>query len=96
MQRLLLEIIDSADQEESRLRFRRRHVVLATLLIVAVAAAVGLAQRRGRYIHPGDRNGVPEWQNEPEFAKDVFTFVRVRYQSWGAAGPGRPIIRTAI
>jgi hypothetical protein len=32
-----------------------------------------------------DRQGVPEWQNDPEFKKDMFTFVRIRYtsDSWG-------------
>ena len=33
--------------------------------------------RRGRDI--GDRGGVPMWEVEPKFNKDVFTFVRVKY-----------------
>jgi hypothetical protein len=28
-----------------------------------------------------DRNGVPEWTNDAEFAQDVFTFVRIQYGS---------------
>ena len=31
----------------------------------------------------GDRRGVPEWQNESGFEKDVFTFVRIKYSSYG-------------
>ena len=60
----------------------RRGVILA-LVVAAVAASVGVAQYRGgRYRYRAfDRAGVPEWENDPEFADDVFTFVRIRYQS---------------
>jgi len=74
----------------------RRLVILSSLLAlaVAVAAAVSVAQRRGpdwRDHDPyggrvPDRLGVPEWENDPEFAKDVFTFVRIRYGSYGGGG----------
>ncbi len=30
-----------------------------------------------------DRNGVPEWENPAEFQDDVFTFVRVKFDSYG-------------
>jgi hypothetical protein len=62
-----------------------RLLAVFVVLAVVLVAAVGWAQRRGRFraIDPTDRNGVPDWQNDPEFAKDVFTFARVRYQSWG-------------
>jgi hypothetical protein len=33
----------------------------------------------GRY----DRNGVPQWEVDPHFPRDTFTFVRVRYDSMG-------------
>lgn len=29
-----------------------------------------------------DRNGVPDWELDPEFPGDVFTFVRIRYNSF--------------
>lgn len=41
---------------------------------------------RGRRGYNGGRNGVPDWKNDPDFSEDVFTFVRVRYNShrgWG-------------
>ena len=50
-----------------------------------------------------DRGGVPEWKNDERFKDDVFTFVRVRYSSYGsrrlgrmaAAASGPPTIPTA-
>ena len=30
-----------------------------------------------------DRRGVPEWEVDPNFKADVFTFVRIKYSSWG-------------
>ncbi|MCA9223414.1 MAG: DUF4159 domain-containing protein [Planctomycetales bacterium] len=35
-----------------------------------------------------DRNGVPEWENDADFKDDVFTFVRVRYTSYGGGWRG--------
>ena len=32
------------------------------------------------------RNGVPQWKLDEEFSSDVFTFVRIRYSSWGGGG----------
>jgi len=37
--------------------------------------------RDGDELDRNDRNGVPDWTNDPEFKDDVFTFVRVRYTS---------------
>ena len=34
----------------------------------------------------GDRNGVPTWENDPAFKDDCFTFVRIRYNSYGRWG----------
>ena len=37
-----------------------------------------------------DPNEVPNWKNPPGYEKDVFTFVRLRYQNGGRTGrPGR-------
>jgi hypothetical protein len=30
-----------------------------------------------------DRRGVPDWEVDPHFKSDVFTFVRIRYRSYG-------------
>jgi hypothetical protein len=61
----------------------------ATLLLVSAWA---VAQRGGwhRDIRPEavDRNGVPEWNNSEQFKSDVFTFVRIRYQSRGGRRGG--------
>lgn len=35
-----------------------------------------------------DRNGVPDWDLDAEFPRDVFTFVRIRYGSDGRRGWG--------
>jgi len=72
---------------------KRRLVISLSLLLIALAVSVGVAQWRGDPYggrRPG-RLGVPEWQNPPEFEKDVFTFVRIRYtsESWGYYGRRR-------
>ncbi len=65
--------------------------LLAFLLLVVgltCVVSVGTAQRwrGGSY---GGRAGVPEWENDPEFKKDVFTFVRIQYSSYDGRGYGR-------
>lgn len=57
---------------------------LITVLAVAVIVEIALGQgwRRGRGISR-DRNGVPTWDTHPTMPKDVFTFVRVEYDSRG-------------
>jgi hypothetical protein len=64
--------------------------------LVALTATVVLAQRRGGFRgFNTDRGGVPEWKNEAGFENDVFTFVRIQYDSgygrgrgWGRSGGG--------
>jgi hypothetical protein len=68
------------------------------LALIVTAAVAQWGQRRGYGGYRGgpypgqpiDRQGVPEWQNDPEFSKDVFTFVRITYTSefWGRRGGG--------
>lgn len=63
-------------------------------LFVASSVAV-LAQQRGfggqggrqpgRFRPPvdlNDRNGVPEWEVDPHFRSDLFTFIRIEWKSW--------------
>ncbi len=72
---------------------KQRWWIVSLLLILGVGGA--LAQRY--YDRYDDRRGVPQWENDPEFAADVFTFVRIRYSSydggygggWGGRGRGR-------
>lgn len=60
---------------------------LAIWLVIG-SCAIAFAQRgswrRGELVIPPDRNGVPDWQVNARFPHDVFTFVRVRYDSPGA------------
>ncbi|MGB8854946.1 MAG: DUF4159 domain-containing protein [Pirellulales bacterium] len=67
---------------------------LAVSTALALMAAGAFAQNRQpgqarqRFV-PTDvgRNGVPEWQVDPAFKDDVFTFVRVKYDS--SDGPNK-------
>ncbi len=75
-------------------------LLIAMLCSIAGLVAAQWERRRG----PGGRGyqgqtlngslptraGVPEWENDPEFAKDVFTFARIVYRSerWRGRGGG--------
>jgi hypothetical protein len=74
-------------------------VRLAAVAMLAIAVAgAALAQFGGDYggggyqggifSGDGDRGGVPEWENDPQFEKDVFTFARVMYNSGGGRFDG--------
>jgi hypothetical protein len=71
---------------------RRRAIVLVVSCAGLLAAGIALGQQfrqfRGgqRGVIPDDRAGVPNWEVDKRFAKDVFTFVRVEYQSGGRGG----------
>src|SRR5688572_7370781 len=71
-----------------------RKWLLVPFIVAALFAisAVAIAQRsyRNRSFDPSqiDRNGVPEWENDARFKSDVYTFVRVRYSSYGRGGYG--------
>lgn len=69
------------------MRWTRRSVVLGLLLVSAVVASgYAIAQRnpwgrRQRDWRSVGRGGVPTWEVEKRFAKDTFTFVRIKYDS---------------
>ena len=75
---------------------RHRRFYMFVLIVVTVVASVTVAQRRGRgrgrdYWDPDDRRGVENWEIDQDFKEDVFTFVRVKYDSgrgrgWGGGG----------
>jgi hypothetical protein len=71
---------------------RRSAILLVIPLLVAVGSGLALAQFRrgfgGRMPGqmPADRAGVPNWKNDERFKNDVFTFVRVEYDSGGGFG----------
>ncbi|MCH1503987.1 MAG: DUF4159 domain-containing protein [Verrucomicrobiales bacterium] len=58
------------------------------LLLLALILVLPMWAQRGRrgwqdYRRGTDRGGVPEWAIDQDLPKDVFTFARVRYDSWG-------------
>jgi hypothetical protein len=63
------------------------HPAILAILFALVFAAPAFAQRRySRGQMPVDRNGVPSWEVDADMPDDVFTFVRLRYNSWGRGG----------
>jgi hypothetical protein len=62
----------------------RARILLAFVVVLCIGGVL-FAQRYGgrrrRAPEMGDRNGVPSWDVDPHFKKDVFTFVRIRYTS---------------
>jgi Domain of unknown function (DUF4159) len=72
---------------------RRLTLALIPLALVIVAGAT-LGQMRfrrggGPVQIPEDRAGVPSWKVDDRFKSDVFTFVRVEYDSMGGGRGGR-------
>jgi hypothetical protein len=74
---------------------KRWLLLWGSLAVLLACATVAIAQRgRGyrREYRPGeivDRGGVPDWKNDEQFKDDVFTFVRIRYGSYGGRRGGR-------
>jgi hypothetical protein len=67
-------------------------VVISGVLVVACGVVTGQQWRwrRGSPLDglPADRSGVPDWKVNEHFKNDVFTFVRVQYDSYGYGGRG--------
>ena len=59
------------------------------LLLAAIFLAPAWAQRGPPRFRGAYRAGVPEWQVDAAFKRDVFTFARVRYGSYAGWGWGR-------
>ncbi|AGA24845.1 DUF4159 domain-containing protein [Singulisphaera acidiphila] len=76
---------------------RRRLILVALPCLLAIVTGVCLGQPRfGRGprtrpgIIPDDRAGVPDWKVDERFKNDVFTFVRVEYDTnYGGGFGGR-------
>src|SRR5438105_14729559 len=74
---------------------RRRLILFALASLLALTSGLAVAQygRRRRMMPdtPQDpRRGVPNWEVDERFKHDVFTFVRVEYNSGGPRyGGGR-------
>jgi hypothetical protein len=61
---------------------------IAAVIVAVSLSGAALAQYGGWYDDDGDpRRGVPKWKNDERFEKDVFTFVRIQYDShYGGGG----------
>ena len=61
-----------------------QRMLVAAFAVFAIGllfTTISLAQRRAREI-PMDRNGVPTWEVDAEMPDELFTFVRLRYNSF--------------
>jgi hypothetical protein len=71
-------------------RLSSRRFLFGLSMLALVLASVATAQR-GRWDNRSSgssRRGVPDWEVDQEFKDDVFTFVRVMYDSYGGRGRG--------
>ncbi|TWU46356.1 hypothetical protein Poly51_57520 [Rubripirellula tenax] len=73
------------------MKLNRSSVAIALSFAVIGIGSVVLAQR-GRWRRDDsietDRRGVPTWEVDSKFPADMFTFARVRYESYGGYGRG--------
>ncbi len=60
------------------MRWRTRRLLIPVALL---AGGIAFAQTGDEYLV--DREGVPTWENDKENPDDVFTFVRIKYPSYG-------------
>jgi Domain of unknown function (DUF4159) len=67
------------------IRSKRTPLMVSAVLILAAGLALAQRGRYSREVRPEfvDRGGVPVWKNDEHFKTDVFTFVRIRYNSNG-------------
>jgi hypothetical protein len=73
----------------------RRRITCVLTLALITATGVVFAQRGGRFrggmggqLDGDQRNGVPLWENDAKFDKDVFTFARVKYGTYDSYDGG--------
>ena len=68
---------------------RKVSVIAQLAVVLSFFSAASMAQwQRGRGWDRGqpDRNEIPVWDIPDDFRHDVFTFVRVEYDSWSGRG----------
>ncbi|EMI56367.1 DUF4159 domain-containing protein [Rhodopirellula sallentina] len=72
----------------------RSRLVWAAVLFLVILGMIGsgVVAQRGRWWRGDgittDRNGVPDWEVDEQFPGDLFTFVRIKYDSYGGRGRG--------
>jgi hypothetical protein len=70
-------------------RKRMTLTLIPLALTLAAGLAIGQRYRRSSPVAiPEDRAGVPNWTVDEKFPGDVFTFVRIQYDSMGGGGWG--------
>ena len=66
--------------------------MFSTLYVAAQRYGGGYGRGRGRDYQSTDRGGVPSWDIDKKFSKELFTFVRIKYDSvyrgYGRGGGG--------
>ncbi len=62
--------------------FRIRHIIV----LASVVGSLAIAQQWGR--QQANRADYPQWQIDKMFERDVFTFARIQYDSYGGRGRG--------
>ena len=72
------------------MKYRRSLAIIVLPVVSLCLSGICLGQRgwpqqRGGGL-PSDRAGIPNWKVDPKFKHDVFTFVRVEYDSGGGRG----------
>jgi hypothetical protein len=70
---------------------RARYFAILFAVLIGIGGTLAWAQYRTNYRRaaaqgfkpelPADRHGTPDWEVDPHFKSDVFTFVRIRYSS---------------
>ncbi len=66
-----------------------RKLVLGISVMTVLFTGVATAQRGWwRDGISTERNGVPDWEIDENFKGDMFTFVRIKYESYGGRGRG--------
>ena len=65
-----------------------RRTLLVGLALLLLTTAFAQRYRRGGRGSGDARRGVPEWSVDPAFKHDVFSFARLRFESWGGGGWG--------
>ena len=68
---------------------RGAHRLRWTAVAIAALALAGPAFAQSwwdRPIEPGERNGVPSWDLDPDHPEDAFSFARIKYSSYRRRG----------
>ncbi len=65
---------------------RRIAIILGAAMLLVATGAVAQRGWRGNRSPTTDRFGVPDWEVDEKFKHDLFTFVRIKYESYGGYG----------